>query len=204
MTNHSLEHIKFIQSKKRRERLILFFQLFIVLFLFALWEFGARFGLINTFLWSSPSKILSTFLGLYSSGDLFHHIGVTCFEVFISFLISMILGLGISTLMWWVPFFSKVIDPYITVLNSLPKVALGPLIIIWCGANIHSVIFMGLLISSFVSILNIYSGFVTVPSKYTFLLRSFHASKWQSFCYVIFPYNMSNIISTLKVNKTEQ
>ena len=178
MTNFSSEHMEFLQKKKKRKKQILFLRLFIVFLLFCCWEVCAKFEIINSFLWSSPSKILSTFLQLYHSGDLFHHIGITCFEVLISFLISMILGLFISILMWWNSFFSKVIDPYITVFNSLPKVALGPLIIIWCGASIHSVIFMGLLISSFVTILNIYSGFVTVPDKYTFLLHSFHANKF--------------------------
>ena len=92
------------------------------------------------------------------------------------------------------------VDPYLTILNSLPKVALGPLIIIWVGASINSIIFMALMISSFVTIINIYNGFINVNKNYVVMLKSFGASKWQIFKKIIFPSNILNIISALKIN----
>ena len=96
--------------------------------------------------------------------------------------------------------FSRVIDPYITIINSLPKVALGPLIIIWVGASTNSIIVMALTISLFTTIINIYTGFISVDNNYITMLKSFNASKFDIYRYVIIPSNMLNIISTLKIN----
>ena len=107
---------------------------------------------------------------------------------------------SVSTILWSNERLSKIIDPYITILNSLPKVALGPLIIIWVGASMNSIIFMALMISVFVTIINIYNGFINVNENYIIMLKSFGASKWQIFRKVVFPSNIENIISALKVN----
>ena len=77
---------------------------------------------------------------------------------------------------------------------------MGPLIIIWVGASINSIIFMALLISTFVTIINIYSGFVTTDKSYITLLKSLGATRGQIFRKVIFPSNYVNIISSLKIN----
>ena len=200
MSVHSVEHTEFLKKKKREKRIVFFFQIFIFIFLFGLWEILARTNVINTFLYSSPSKMVSTIYHLFLTQNLVHHIGVTLFEIFISFFISIVLGIIISILLWRFPIFSKIVDPYITILNSLPKVALGPLIIIWFGANTGSIIFMSLLISLFVTILNIYNGFLQVDSNLITMVKSFGASKWQEFCYVVFPSSYQTILSTLKVN----
>ena len=102
--------------------------------------------------------------------------------------------------MWSNTTLSKIVEPYLTVLNSLPKVALGPLIIIWVGASINSIIFMSLLISTFVTIINIYNSFISTDKNYIVLMKSFGASKWQIFSKVVFPSNFKNIISALKIN----
>ena len=128
------------------------------------------------------------------------HIGITFFEVLISFIISGVVGILIASIMWWSKTIYKIIDPYITVLNSLPKVALGPLIIIWFGASIKSIIFMSLLISIFIIIINTYQNFITTDNNLIIMARSFGASKWQIFKYIVFPSNYSNIISTFKIS----
>ena len=102
--------------------------------------------------------------------------------------------------MWSNRIISKIIEPYLTVLNSLPKVALGPLIIIWVGASTNSIIFMALLISVFITIINIYNGFIATDKNYILLLKSFKASKWQIFMKAVLPSNLGTIINVFKIN----
>ena len=105
-----------------------------------------------------------------------------------------------ATILWWNKTIAKIIDPYLTVLNSLPKVALGPLIIIWVGANTNSIIFMALLISTFITIINIYQGFISTDHYFITLMRTFNAKKYQIFLKLIVPCNKNNLINCLKVN----
>jgi NitT/TauT family transport system permease protein len=102
--------------------------------------------------------------------------------------------------MWWNRFIAKVLNPYLTVLNSLPKVALGPILIIWVGANMSSIILMALLISVIVTIISIYHGFSNTDENKMKLLKSFKASKWQIFRYLILPGNIKTIFNVLKIN----
>ena len=125
---------------------------------------------------------------------------VTLYETVVSFLIVTILSLLVSTLLWFSRRLAKILDPYLTVLNSLPKVALGPLIIIWVGASTNSIIFMALLISLFLSIINVYHNFKETNINYITLLRSLGASKLQIFTKAVIPSNLSNIINNLKIN----
>ena len=197
MYTYSLEHTNYLK-KIRKDKIIVFTFRFLIICLFLIiWEILARINLINTFLFSSPSRIINT---LISNKDLFKHIGVTLYEVFISFSLATILGIIVSTIMWRYNMFSKVIDPYITIINSLPKVALGPLIIIWVGASTNSIIVMALTISLFTTIINIYTGFISVEKDYITMLKSFNATKLDIYKYVVFPSNIVNIISTLKIN----
>ncbi len=200
MSTYSNEHLLFLKKKKRERLLVIFVQLLILGIFFGIWELAARFELINTFLSSSPSKVIDTFINLLKSNDLFSHVMVTFKETLISFLIATILGIFFATLLWWNEFFAKVSDPYLTVLNSLPKVALGPLIIIWVGANTNSIIFMALMISLIVSIINVYNGFISTSTGYITLMRSLKATKLQIYCKLIIPANITNIINNLKIN----
>lgn len=200
MNKYSVEHSVFLKKVKLRRYFVLISRLMIIVLLLVLWELFAKLGLINTFLYSSPSLIISTFINLVRTGGLIGHIGITLFEILISFGLSVGIGLFIATIFWSNSFISDVLDPYLTILNSLPKVALGPLIIIWFGAQINSIIFMSLMISIFVTIINIYQGFVNTDKNLITMIKSFGANKWQVFKYVVFPSNKSNIISTLKVN----
>ena len=188
-------------SKIKREKLFVSFFRFLIIFIFIIgWEILARFGIINTFTFSSPSLIIKTFMELLRNGTLFSHIGITLYEVILCFFLATIIGLLFAALLWFIPILSKIIDPYLTVLNSLPKVSLGPLIIIWVGASINSIIFMSLLISTFITIINIYNGFISTNKNYIILMKSFGANKWQIFRNVVFPSNIQTIISALKIN----
>ena len=185
----------------RNEKIFVFiFRLLILLVFLVGWEVLARLEIINTFTFSSPMRVINTIIGLFKDGSLFSHIGITLYEIIISFIISSGVGLLISSILWSNTTLSKIVEPYLTVLNSLPKVALGPLIIIWVGASINSIIFMSLLISTFVTIINIYNSFISTDKNYIVLMKSFGASKWQIFSKVVFPSNFKNIISALKIN----
>ena len=197
---YSKEHIQFYKKIKRINFFIHFTQVFILLFFFILWQYLADKEIINTFIFSSPKKMLNTIIELHKNGNLYKHIWVTLYETFISFGLGTLLGILIASILWWNPFIAKVCDPYLTILNSLPKVALGPIIIIWCGAGIGSIIFMALLISLIITIINIYQSFLNTDSNKIKLMKSLHATKWQIYTKLIFPNSMKDIISTLKIN----
>ena len=175
-------------------------QLLLLIFLILIWQIAANKELINTFITSSPKNVLNTIINLYQHNNLWPHIWITSAETLISFLLGTILGIIIAIILWYNSFIAKVIDPYLTILNSLPKVSLGPILIIWIGANINSIVIMALLISLIVTIITIYNGFNTTDKAKIKLLNSLNASKIQMLKYLILPANYKTIISSLKIN----
>ncbi len=196
---YTYEHIKYLKKIKENNRYILFFRLLIIFIFLILWEYSSRYNIINSFICSSPSRVYKTLINLVNN-NLFNHIYITVKEILVSFILASIIGFIIASIMWYSKILAKVLDPYLTVLNSLPKIALGPLIIIWIGANTSSIIFMSLMISVFITIINIYNGFINVDNYYITLLKTFNASKTQIFKELIVPSNKINIINCLKVN----
>lgn len=196
----SIEQTKFIRSIRIRKLIVLLSQILIVVVFFSLWEVLARKNIINSFVFSSPSKIWETIVTLLLDGNLFNHIFVTLEEVFVSFLLGIVLGFIIAVILYELPILADIVDPFLTMINSLPKVALGPLIIIIAGANIKSVIVMALLINLIISIITIYNGFKNVDSKKLTLIKSFNASKMQILLKLIIPNSYNTIISSLKLN----
>lgn len=196
----SNEYKRYLKKLKVNKVLVSITQNLILLFLIFIWEYLSDNNIINSFIYSSPSKVLKTIIDLYNTNNLFNHIWVTIYETFISFTLATLLGTVIAIILWYSKFLYKVMDPYLTVLNSLPKVALGPIIIILCGANIKSIIIMALLISLIITISNVYSGFVNTDKNMIKLMNSFHASKWQILKYLIIPYNYHVIVNSLKIN----
>ena len=148
---------KYLKKIKLRKIEILVTQIFILIAFIALWEILARTGKIDSFITSQPSRILKTFFNL-SSNNLLEHLRITCTETIIGFLSGTILGVIIAIILWWSPFISKVSEPFLVVLNSLPKIALGPVIIVWVGAGMPAIIVMALAISLIVTILDILNG----------------------------------------------
>lgn len=197
MSNSRKDYLKKIH--RENTFVTIFRVLLIVIFLIG-WELLANKGIINTFTFSSPYLVINTIGELLNNGDLFLHIGVTLYETMISFFLASIIGIIFATLLWPNTLIYRIFDPYLTILNSLPKVALGPLIIIWVGASMNSIIFMSLLISTFISIINIYNGFINTDNSFLVLMKSLGATKWQIFTKVVFPSNYLNMISALKVN----
>lgn len=196
----SFEQKLYFKKIKRKKYAILFFQIFFLILLLCIWQYCADKNIINSFISSSPSRIWKTIVSLHTNGNLYHHIWITTYETIISFLLSMFIGIIVSALLWWNESVAKVFEPYLTVLNSLPKVALGPILLIWCGANIKSIIFMAILVSVVVAITNIYQGFLSADSNKIKLIKSFRGTKSQLFKYLILPNSYKYIISTLKLN----
>lgn len=197
---YSQEHKEFLKKRKKRKILITITQLLILILLIIIWELLAKYEIINTFISSSPSKIINTIMDLYKTNNLLKHIWITIYETIISFGLGTILGIIIAVILWWNNFLYKVLDPYLTVINSLPKVALGPIIIIYFGANINSIIIMALLISVIITIITVYNGFTETDINKINLLKSFKATKWQILKMAILPSSYSTIISSLKIN----
>ena len=196
----SNEHKKYLRKLKLNKLLISITQISIFIFFIIIWQFLASHNYINSFITSSPSKILSTISKLYIENNLFIHIWITIKETIISFMITTFLSIIISIILYESDFLSKVIDPYLTILNSLPKVALGPIIIIWIGANQNGIITMAILISIIVSIQTIYNGFINTDKLKIKLLKTFNATKKDILFNVVIPSNKSTIINTLKIN----
>ena len=191
---------KYIKKVKLKKIIILFLQLLILFLTLFLWQYLANNNYINSFITSTPKNIIKTLINLYKQNNLIKHIFITIKETIISFSITTILSLVISIILYNFKIIAKVIDPYLTLLNSLPKVALGPIIIVWCGANTKSIIMMSILISIIVSIQNIYNNFENTDINKIKLLKTFNASKLDILYYLVIPSNKNNILNTLKIN----
>ena len=136
---YSKEHINYLKKIKRNNLIIKLFQISIIIIFIILWQLLANLKIIDTFIFSSPKLVLNCFIDLYKSNNLLNHIWVTIYEVIISFSLATVLGIIIASILWWNKSIAKIVDPYLTILNSLPKVALGPIIIIWFGSGIKSI-----------------------------------------------------------------
>ena len=184
---YSREHLKFIKKIKKEKRIIRLFQILIVLLFIIIWQILADLNVINTFIFSSPKMVIKTIISLHNDNNLYHHIWVTTYETLISFSLGTILGCLIASILWWNRFIAKIFDPYLTILNSLPKVALGPIII-------------ALLISVIITIINVNQAFNDVDRNKIKLMNSFNATKWQTYFKLILPSSFNTIINSLKIN----
>ena len=197
---YSLEHKNYLKKIKKENFLVKLFQILLLIIFIVLWQILSDLGIINTFISSSPKQVINTLIKLNNSNNLFIHIWTTIYETLISFSLGTLIGVIIATILWWNKFLSRVIDPFLTMLNSLPKVALGPIIIIWFGAGIKSIIIMSLLISVIITIINVLDGFNKTDTNKIKLLKSFKANKSQIFFKLVLPFNYRTIISALKIN----
>ncbi len=195
----SNERKEYLRKRKQNIFLIRFTQFAILFAFIIIWEVLAQTGIIDSFITSSPSRIVNTFINMLSEG-LLMHIGITCLETLVGFLLGTVIGTLIATILWWSPFLSKVLSPYLVILNSLPKVALGPIIIVWVGAGMPAIITMALAISLVVTILEMLNGFMSTDENRIKMVRTFGANKFQVFTKVVFPSNIPNLINAFKVN----
>lgn len=190
----------YLRKQKRMKLMVNLIRAAILLLLLALWEAAGRQNWIDVFVFSCPSKIGKTLVSLWQSGDLLRHLGTSCGETVIGFLLGTAAGTVIAIGLWWSKTISRVLEPYLVVLNALPKTALGPIFIVWIGAGTESIIAMTLAISIFVTILNMYSAFCNVDSEKLRLMKAFGATKLQTLHMLVLPANYAALFNTLRVN----
>lgn len=195
----SNERKLYLKKLKKEKFGILLTQVLILVGLIALWEILANLNIIDSFITSKPSRILNTLINL-SSNDLIHHIGVTTYETVIGFLFGTFLGIVIAIILWWSKFLEKVFEPFLVILNSLPKVALGPIIILWVGAGTPAIIVMAMAISLVVTILEILNGFIRTDKDLIKMAKTFNSSKLQVLTKIVIPANIGTFFNSLKVN----
>lgn len=200
INNYSDEHLRYLKGIKRHKSFVVFMRYALLIFVIGLWEVSAEAGWIDPFITSSPSRIVETVISLYNGGELFRHIGITLYETVVGFVAGTALGTLIAVLLWWSSTLSQILDPYLVILNALPKIALGPILIVWVGAGVESIIVMALLISVIVTTMSILSGFVEMGGEKQMLMRTLGASKLQIFTMVILPSSIPTIISALKIS----
>lgn len=199
MCNESAAQAAYRWRRKRRRRAIAAAQWGILIVLLAAWEILARTGVLDAFLLSCPSRMLESIAALARSGELALHLATTLWETIIGFVLGAVLGVGVAVLLWWSDTLNRILDPYLVILGALPKIALGPVLIVWIGAGMPAIIVMTLLISVIVTTVTALGGFLSVEREKITLLRSFGASKWQTFTMVVFPGALSTTVSALKL-----
>ena len=196
----SKEHKKYLKKHKIRTFLIHFARIFLLIALIGLWELIAYKNWVDPFIISSPSRIIKQTIELYNTGTLFSHIFITLNETVIAFLLSTAIGLIVAVTLYLIKPLRQILEPYLIVLNSLPKIALGPLIIIWVGIGTKAIVTMGILICVVITIINLLNGYLEVPEEKVMLLKSMGANKFQILTRLIFPATLPNFVATLKIN----
>lgn len=198
--NISAAQYAFVRKHLLQKRRIRIYQLVILLSFIALWEVTTFFGIVDPFIFSSPSRVVRTILEMSANGQLFYHVGVTLLETLISFALVNLLGLLIAVILWWNESISKVLEPYLIVLNSLPKSALAPVFIVWLGNNMKTIIVAAVSVAIFGSIITLYSDFQAVEEDKIKLIHTLGGSKKDVLFKVILPANIPSIIRLMKVN----
>lgn len=192
---HSL-YLKNIRKKAVRVHLL---RIGLLLLFFGIWETIAAMQWIDPFIISSPSRILKTIAELAADGSLFYHVGTTLWETLLGFAIAASLGTGVALLLWWSETARRVLEPYIVVLNSLPKIALGPIIIVWFGTGATAIVFMTVLVGVIVATMNMLGGFLATDKNKILLLESMGASKKQILQKLVLPSALPDFIGMLKI-----
>lgn len=196
----SAERQAFLRRLRRRERGTRAAQLGLLAAFFLLWELSARRGVIDPFIMSSPTRVAATLAGLIRSGELWRHLAASCLETVAGFTLGTAAGTAAAVLLWWSPLLRRILDPYLVVLNALPKTALGPVFIVWIGAGPESIIAMSLAISLIVTILEVHNGFLATDPAKLRLMQTLGADRGQILRKLVLPANFSTLMNALKVN----
>jgi NitT/TauT family transport system permease protein len=199
-THPSLAQQEFIQKEKLHRRNVRVFRMMLLILLLSLWELCARLGIINDFIFSSPSRVTICFLDMVKDRTIFVHTGVTVMETLISFALVISFGLLIAILLWSSRSVSEVLEPYLVMLNSLPKSALAPILIVWLGNNIKTIIVASISVAVFGCIMTLHTGFSQTDPDKIKLIYSLGGKKKDVLLKVLLPGSVPLIISNMKVN----
>ena len=200
MNNASVNQKEYLKKRLHHKRMVTIMRILILVLFIALWEITARLGIIDSFIFSSPSRVLNTFISMVQDKTIFLHVGVTLAETLISFALVVLLGIATAVLLWLSKKLSEILEPYLVVLNSLPKSALAPLLIVWLGANMKTIIVAGISVAIFGTILNLYTGFKEVSPDKIKLIYTLQGTKKDVLLRVVLPSTIPTIISVMKVN----
>ena len=190
----------YLAGLRKHQRIVRISRILILLSFLFIWEFTANTGIIDSFIFSSPSKIALCFWSMVLDKSIFLHIGITLYETIVSFMLVIIISILAAVLLWSSTKLSEILDPYLVVLNSLPKSALAPLLIVWLGANQTTIIVAGMSVAIFGSILNLYTSFTTVDPGKIKLIYTLQGNKMHALTKVVLPSSIPAIISNMKVN----
>ncbi|WP_249316835.1 ABC transporter permease [Bacillus sp. FJAT-50079] len=193
-------HKQYKQRLATENKWVLFYQILIFIVLFSFWEIASRSKWIDPLIFSYPSKVAHLFIEKITDGSLLTHLSVTVFETVLGFVLGTALGTLLAAILWWSPFISKILDPYLVILNAMPKIALGPILIVGLGPGFTSIIAMGAIISIIITTIVVYTSFRSVDENYLKVLSTFGSTRRQKFQEAILPASFPTIISTLKVN----
>ena len=190
----------YLEAKRKERRRIILFQILIFIGFLLGWELLSRFKIIDEFLFSSPSKIFKLLITYIGSGELFKHLGISVLETLIGLILGTSIGLLLAIGLWWNKTIAKIFDPFLIVLNALPKTALAPILIIWAGTGLEGIVVVAMSISLILTIITAYLDFSLVEEEKIKMLQSFKATKWQILTKLILPSNYPNIVSIIKIN----
>ena len=196
----SLAQQEFIAKEIRHRRQVVIVRFMLLVLLLALWELAADFGWIHSFIFSSPSMIAKCLLGMAADGSLFLHTGVTLLETVVSFALVVAVGLAVALMLWCSRSLSEILEPFLVMLNSLPKSALAPLLIVWLGNNMRTIIVAAISVALFGSILTLHTGFSQMDGEQVKLIYSLGGSRRDVLLKVLLPGSLPLIISNMKVN----
>lgn len=198
--NISAAQKAYVRKHMIRLRWVRFYQIIILVSFLSVWEITARLGILNSFVFSSPSRVLNTIIEMTATGQLLYHVGVTLLETLGSFFLVNVVGLTMAIILWWNNSISRVLEPYLIVLNSLPKSALAPVFIVWLGNNIKTIIVAAVSVAVFGTVITLYSDFKAVEEDKIKLIYTLGGKKKDVLSKVILPSNIPSIISLMKVN----
>lgn len=198
--NFSPLHGLYLKKIKREKAIVVSLRIAILVLFLGIWELFATTNVYDPFITSSPSRIAKTIKKLFIENNLIYHICITLSETILGFLIAGFAGYLIALALWWSERLQKVLEPYIVVLNSLPKIALGPIIIVWCGSGMKAIVFMATLIGIIVAVISMLNGFLSTDKEKILLLKAMGANKLQILFKLVIPGSVPSLISMLKIN----
>lgn len=199
-TRPSPAQLQFLQKQKRHKYLVYSARLLLLFGFLLTWELTSHYGIIDSFIFSSPSALVQCFWSMVTNGSIFLHLSMTLYETILSFLLVTLISLGVTILLWFSKGLSETLEPFLVVLNSLPKSALAPLLIVWLGATPTTIIVAGMSVALFGSILSLYTSFTTVDSEKLKLVYTLRGSSFHALTKVVIPSCIPAILSNMKVN----
>ncbi len=198
--NFSVSRRAYLRGQKRDKIFVGLGQVATFILFLGLWELLAQTGVIDPFFFSSPSRIVVTIVELAGGGNLFIHIWTSLYETIIGFILATAIGFIIAVLLWWSERLRRILEPYLIILNSLPKIALGPMIIFWVGSGSGATIVMCILICVIITTISMLNAFISCDNDKILLMKSMHANRLQILFKLVIPNALPEFVSVLKIN----